>query len=331
MTQIPLPMAKNWRRMGWGGGSHNGPLSHLHHSCTPPDVRLWHDSTVTLPCMVTQNIHQAGHLQTGRDNPFHVHTYISCWGSERQPPSLESILTSSPLHTNIPPYPAGVRCLYDEGGNQCRWDFGLVSGLPIGVTFEPQNIPTSNHPGNYVRDKLGDSNGTIYIPIPILEGEIWNLPGFCLPILSRQCWWFRPCIIYCQKDLFNWNTAPLRLWSWEVAQWRQRYSRIKLDRARSGRLCLVSLISSLPPYGTSSSLISTESYSRGASNRSCIMTWGSILTEDIGNYRNCTTQTKLSILVSSKSGPSFPFVPPSSEYVLLHFLAAGSGIWVILR
>src|SRR5260221_7921868 len=38
----------------------------------------------------------------------------------------------------------------------------------------------------------------------------------------------------------------------------------------SGTLCLIFLISPPPPYGTSSILISTESYSQGASNRSSI-------------------------------------------------------------
>jgi len=41
--------------------------------------------------------------------------------------------------------------------------------------------------------------------------QIQNLLGFCLPLLSGQCWWFRACIIHCWKDLFNWNTMPLRL------------------------------------------------------------------------------------------------------------------------
>ncbi len=101
--------------------------------------------------------------------------------------------------------------------------------------------------------------------------------------------------------------------------------------ARSGRLPLISLISSLPPYKTPSSLISTESYFQGESNRSHIAAWRLVSTEDVGNYRNCTAQINLSILVCSKSGLSFPFVSPSPEYVPLQFLAVGSGIWVILR
>src|SRR5258707_13936029 len=40
--------------------------------------------------------------------------------------------------------------------------------------------------------------------------------------------------------------------------------------AGSGRLHLISFISSLPPHGTPSILISTESYFQGESNHSCI-------------------------------------------------------------
>ncbi len=101
--------------------------------------------------------------------------------------------------------------------------------------------------------------------------------------------------------------------------------------AGSGRLPLISLISSLPPYGTPSSLISTESCFQGESNRSCITAWRSVSMEDVSNYRNCTTWINLSILVCSKSGLSCPFVSPSPEYVLLQFLAIESRIWVTLR
>src|SRR5258708_13507307 len=51
---------------------------------------------------------------------------------------------------------------------------------------------------------------------------------FCLPLLSGQCQRFRACIICRRKDLFNWNTTPLR--SWETAQQLWRNSGIKLDR-----------------------------------------------------------------------------------------------------
>src|SRR5260221_13647277 len=61
-----------------------------------------------------------------------------------------------------------------------------------------------------------DSNDPTFNSIPILEGEIRNLPGFCLPILPGQRRRFRARIIYRRKDLFNWNTAPLR--SWKSAQ-----------------------------------------------------------------------------------------------------------------
>src|SRR5258706_303421 len=83
-------------------------------------------------------------------------------------------------------------------------------------------IMPSNRAGPY------DHNGTTFNSIPILEGEIRNLPGFCLPILSGQRRRFRARIIYRRKGLLNWNTAPLR--SWESAQWLWRYSGIKLDR-----------------------------------------------------------------------------------------------------
>ena len=76
-----------------------------------------------------------------------------------------------------------------------------------------------------------DHNGTTFNSVPILEAEIRNLPGLCLPTLSGQRRRFRARIIYRRKGLFNWITAPLR--SWESAQWRRRYSGIKLDRINS--------------------------------------------------------------------------------------------------
>ncbi len=101
--------------------------------------------------------------------------------------------------------------------------------------------------------------------------------------------------------------------------------------ARSGRLCLNSLISPLPPYGTSSSLISTESYSQGASNRSSVMVWGSILMEDVGKYRNCATFIILAILVTVKSSSLLSGCPPSyvecSPSVLHQFGWFLEGFW----
>ncbi len=101
--------------------------------------------------------------------------------------------------------------------------------------------------------------------------------------------------------------------------------------ARSGRLCLISLISPLPPYGTSSNLISTESYSQGASNRSSIMVWGSILMEDVGKYRNCATFIILAILVTVKScsllSGCSPLYIECSPSVLHRFGRFLEGFW----
>src|SRR5260221_13353190 len=126
----------------------------------------------------------------------------------------------------------------------CRQENDLLFNLPIGTSFEPQNISWSLQVGNPTTGMLFllrfthilfsksipnfnaimpsnragpyDHNGTTFNSIPILEGEIRNLPGFCLPILSGQRRRFRAHIIYRRKGLFNWNTSRLR--SWESAQ-----------------------------------------------------------------------------------------------------------------
>ncbi len=87
-----------------------------------------------------------------------------------------------------------------------------ASNPPTGMSFGPQNIhfhygprmqllecfsvqisriPFSKSDQNcgtvipLNRANSGDLNGVIPVFIPILEGEIWNLPGFCLPVLPR--------------------------------------------------------------------------------------------------------------------------------------------------
>ena len=101
--------------------------------------------------------------------------------------------------------------------------------------------------------------------------------------------------------------------------------------ARSGRLCLISLISPLPPYGTSSSLLSMESYSQGASNRSSIMVWRSNLVEDFSKYRNSATFIILAILVTVKSGSLLSVCSPlyveCSPSVLHRFGWFLEGFW----
>src|SRR5258707_15640446 len=66
-------------------------------------------------------------------NPFHVYTYISRWGSERQSPSLEIIFDLVLTRTGIHPLSGRNPCLYDEGGGnrwanavRCRRDIGSL-------------------------------------------------------------------------------------------------------------------------------------------------------------------------------------------------------------
>src|SRR5258707_15774911 len=49
-------------------------------------------------------------------NPFHVYMYISCWGSERQSPSLEIIFDLVLTCTGVRPLSSRNPCPYDEGG-----------------------------------------------------------------------------------------------------------------------------------------------------------------------------------------------------------------------
>ena len=92
-------------------------------------------------------------------------------------------------------------------GEWCRQDISLVSNLPIGMSFGPWNVychyrPRMHHwnaffaqisripfskSGQINRANSDDLNGVIATFIPILEGEIWNLPGFCLPALPGWC------------------------------------------------------------------------------------------------------------------------------------------------
>src|SRR5258705_6975927 len=100
------------------------------------------------------------------------------------------------------------------GDVRCRQDISLISNPPIGTTFGLQSIhshygprmqplecffvqisrnPFSKSGQNcdevipLNRANSGDLNGVIPTFIPILEGEIWKLPGFCLPALPGWC------------------------------------------------------------------------------------------------------------------------------------------------
>src|SRR5258706_3244194 len=91
----------------------------------------------------------------------------------------------------------------------CKQENDLLFNLPIGTSFEPQNISWSLQVGNPTTGMLFllrfthilfsksipnfnaimpsnragpyDHNGTTFNSIPILEGEIRNLPGFVYP------------------------------------------------------------------------------------------------------------------------------------------------------
>src|SRR5260221_8963359 len=96
----------------------------------------------------------------------------------------------------------------------CRRDISLISNPPIGMTFGLQSIhshygprmqplecffvqisrnPFSKSGQNcdevipLNRANSGDLNSVIPTFIPILEGEIWKLPCFCLPALPGWC------------------------------------------------------------------------------------------------------------------------------------------------
>src|SRR6266436_1009163 len=60
-------------------------------------------------------------------------------------------------------------------------------------------------------------------------------------------------------------------------------------------LQLVCLRTPLLPYGFQSNLVSLESYFRGESSAVCYEGRGSLLMENIGNYRNCATWIILEI------------------------------------
>src|SRR5258707_15095303 len=61
--------------------------------------------------------------------------------------------------------------------------------------------------------------------------------------------------------------------------WRYRESQVMI------RLCLVSLISPLPPYGFRANLVPTERSIRGESNAVGCKKFGEELVEDVGYYR----------------------------------------------
>src|SRR5260370_13668238 len=67
-------------------------------------------------------------------------------------------------------------------------------------------------------------------------------------------------------------------------------------------LQLVCPISPLLLHRFQSNLISLESYFRGKSNAICYEGRGLLLTENVGNYRNCATWIILEILVHITSG-----------------------------
>src|SRR5258708_2275024 len=70
-------------------------------------------------------------------------------------------------------------------GPECNyWNAFFVQISRIPFSKSGQNCGTVI-PLN--RANSGDLNGVIPVFIPILEGEIWKLPGFCLPVLPRWC------------------------------------------------------------------------------------------------------------------------------------------------
>src|SRR5258708_5161417 len=84
----------------------------------------------------------------------------------------------------------------------CRWDISLVSNLPIGMSFGPWNVVKGATTNAFLfgfteillsksapnldalialnRAKSYDPNDPTFTFIPILEGEIRNLPVLCL-------------------------------------------------------------------------------------------------------------------------------------------------------
>ena len=146
------------------------------------------------------------------------------------------------------------------------------------------------------RANSGDLNGVIPTFIPILEGEIRNLLGFCLPVLPRWCRWFRTRTIYRWKDLFNGSSAQLRSWRSTPWLWRKRV--INLEAVLT-RLYLAFPISHQPHYGLPSSLVSTESPYSGESSVAYYEVRGLVSTENISDYQNGPLQIKFRTLLPS--------------------------------
>src|SRR5260221_12762334 len=146
------------------------------------------------------------------------------------------------------------------------------------------------------RANSGDLNGVVPTFIPILEGEIWKLPGFCLPALPGWCRLFRTRTIYRWKDLFNGSSAQLR--SWRSAQYLWRKLGIDLEAVLT-RLYLAFQISHQPHYGFPSSLISTENPYPGESSDVDYEIGGRVSTENVGNYRNGPLRIKFRTLLPS--------------------------------
>ncbi len=123
---------------------------------------------------------------------------------------------------------------------ECRWDNDLLCNLPIGTSFDPQNISWSLQVRNPTTGMLFCSGLPIFcFPNPFQTlmqlshriEQILTIPTTlhstpyllwkaryrtCRVFLSGKRRRFRARIVYCRKGFFNWNTLALR--SWESAQ-----------------------------------------------------------------------------------------------------------------
>src|SRR5258708_15790740 len=166
------------------------------------------------------------------------------------------------------------------------------------------------------RANSGDLNGVILTFIPILEGEIWKLPGFCLPALPGWCRLFRTRTIYRWKDLLNGSSAQLR--SLRTAQYLWRKLGINLEAILT-RLYLAFPISHQPHYGFPSSLISTESPYPGESSYIECEIRGRVSTENVGNYRNGPFGSSSGHCCLPNWVPFLLVIAPHSTNILLRF------------